>query len=125
MCFSNYSIVNFDFAGILIFSLSFYRVLSIIILIKMEFNTLINLPKIFDRVKNFSKTYWACALAGEVGELCNLIKKEARDKLINYDEIQLECADIFNYLAIISRIYRFDLEQAILRKLRIVNNREK
>ncbi len=83
---------------------------------------------IISRVQNFGKnhlSYWGCALAGEVGELCNLIKKIERDDIpIDLEKIRLELADIFIYVAIMSRdVFKIDLEQAILDKLQIVKKR--
>jgi NTP pyrophosphatase (non-canonical NTP hydrolase) len=34
--------------------------------------------KYFHKIEEWSEAEWACALAGEVGELCNFIKKRTR-----------------------------------------------
>jgi NTP pyrophosphatase (non-canonical NTP hydrolase) len=72
---------------------------------------------------NKSDEYWGLALAGEVGEACNLIKKKIRDKIDIKEKLSMELADIFNYLEIIARRYEIDLEEAILRKNEIVKIR--
>ncbi|NJO65998.1 MAG: hypothetical protein HC836_50410, partial [Richelia sp. RM2_1_2] len=40
---------------------------------------------------------WACALAGETGELCNFIKKRRRGENIPVEELAKELADIVCY----------------------------
>ena len=84
--------------------------------------------KITAKIQNFGKnnaSYWGCALAGEVGEACNLIKKHERDGKIIQSELQHELADIFIYLELTARYFNIDLEQAIINKIEIVNNRRK
>ena len=68
-------------------------------------------------------SYWGCALAGEVGEACNLIKKYERDNKEITQELALELADIFNYLVLIARYFYIDLEKAIFEKLQILKER--
>ena len=46
----------------------------------------------------FTPTFWMTALAGEVGELCNFVKKEVRDGVDNSKDINKEIADILIYL---------------------------
>lgn len=77
-------------------------------------------------VKNFGNDdvlYWTTALAGEVGEYCNLIKKFVRDKKYELRKIRLELADIFIYLVLNARFHGIDLEGAILDKLEIIKKR--
>nr|MDO8113705.1 hypothetical protein [Candidatus Sigynarchaeota archaeon] len=84
------------------------------------------------RIKNFGKnepTYWGCALAGEVGEACNIIKKLVRDgmdarnkKGERYiDLLPAELADVFNYLELTARHFNIDLETEIIRKLDVID----
>ncbi len=47
--------------------------------------------------------FLALALAGEVGELCNLIKKEWRDGADNHEEQRDELADCRVYLELIAK----------------------
>jgi len=87
-----------------------------------------NFKDITKTIINFGKnesTYWGCALAGETGEACNIIKKLVRDgndarneKGQLYSELlPAELADIFITLELTSRFFNIDLENAILVKL--------
>jgi NTP pyrophosphatase (non-canonical NTP hydrolase) len=80
------------------------------------------------RIKNFGKnepTYWGCALAGEVGEACNIIKKLVRDGMDSrnkegefyIDLLPAELADVFIYLELTARHFDFDFEAEITKKL--------
>lgn len=84
--------------------------------------------KIEEKIKNFGKntpTYWGCALAGEVGETCNIIKKLERDGINsiskngekNIDLLPSELADVFIYTSLTARFFNIDLELAVLEKL--------
>lgn len=92
-------------------------------LLKIDLNSLKDFVKIYESVKTLAFSYWGCALAGEVGELCNLIKKQERDKVNNEDEIKLEFADIFIYLLIIAKIRNYDINEILERKMRILKSR--
>jgi len=98
-------------------------------------------------IKNFGGykgSGWGNALAGETGEVCNLIKKLERDGLIrtiNYltgqkatehtchdmdvfrDYMGKELADVFVYTVLTAQHYSINLEEAIVSKLKIVNKR--
>ena len=55
------------------------------------------------------KRFLAMGLAGEVGELCNFIKKDWRGDLsFNDDDIQKEIADCFIYLSLLAFVYGMD-----------------
>lgn len=77
-------------------------------------------------LNDWSDAQWCCAIAGEVGELCNLIKKEFRgmDKIAPVD-IQHEIADIAIYLDLFAASRGIDLGEAIRLKFNIVSNRVK
>lgn len=66
--------------------------------------------------------YLSLGLAGEVGELCNLIKKIARDNLKpNREKILSELGDILWYTSELARQFGFSLEEVAkynLEKLR-------
>lgn len=70
-------------------------------------------------------SYWAMAIAGEAGELCNKIKKYLRKHIKdgNPEEIKHqiaeECADVLIYLIILSQVLDFDLKEITLRKQKI------
>lgn len=73
-------------------------------------------------------TYWTTAIAGEVGELCNMIKKLERVKnggidggssytaaTITKEMIEEQIGGIAIYLDLISGILDIDLQQAIIK----------
>ncbi len=72
-------------------------------------------------------TYWTTAVAGEVGELCNMIKKLQRvekggmdggssytAKDINKEMLQEEIGGIVIYLDLLASLLDIDLEEAVL-----------
>lgn len=72
-------------------------------------------------------TYWTTALAGEVGELCNMIKKLQRvekggvdggssytAKDINKEMLKEEIGGIAIYLDLMASLLDIDLEEAII-----------
>lgn len=67
-------------------------------------------------IDEWSPTDWACALAGEVGEACNLIKKMRRGDNIDLNAVAEELADVMIYLDLLSARLGIDLEQAIIDK---------
>lgn len=71
--------------------------------------------------ENRTPDYYGCALAGELGEACNLIKKEVRDGLdvASFEKLGQELADIFIYSELIARKHGLDLEECILNKIAI------
>ena len=94
----------------------------------------------FHPIKDWSEEAWACALAGEAGELCNFIKKRKRV----YDNIRLdvashkkavaklaklhaeckkEIADVLTYLDLISVAMNISLEEAVIEKFNEVSVR--
>lgn len=93
-----------------------------------------NFKTITDQIINFGRnesTFWGCALAGEAGEVCNIIKKMARDGDDTKDKegkrymdlLPAQLADVFIYLVLTARHFNIDLEEAILSKIEIVNKR--
>jgi len=87
-----------------------------------------NFRQITSRIVNFGRneaTYWGCALAGEVGEACNIIKKLIRDGMdaVNangcryIDLLPSELADVFIYLELTARHFNIDLETSIIDKI--------
>jgi len=45
----------------------------------------------------WTPTDWGCALAGEAGELCNLLKKMRRGEDIDLEDVGRELADVVIY----------------------------
>jgi NTP pyrophosphatase (non-canonical NTP hydrolase) len=76
---------------------------------------------------------WAVALAGEVGELCNVIKKMNRDRdgLVGNKEtptelavaLHKEMADVYLYLDLLAQAASVDLPTAIASKFNEVSAR--
>ena len=80
------------------------------------------------QIENFGKDpllYWSNALAGEVGELCNLVKKWERDGASTelWKKMGLELADIFIYSVLFARKMDMNFEEFIDIKLQIIKNR--
>ena len=57
---------------------------------------------------------YGCAIAGETGELCNLLKKVGRGDDIANDDIRREVGDIVIYLDLFCSMYGFTLEECIV-----------
>src|SRR3990172_11518670 len=77
-----------------------------------------------DRWRKGSRLYWATALAGEVGELCNLVKKEARDGTELTAQIGEEIADIVITSFLTASVLDLQVEEVVARKRKLVRSRE-
>lgn len=71
---------------------------------------------------------WSNAVAGETGELCNIVKKMKRscndsDRDLTIEDIANEAADIVIYLEILCQNCGIDLSDAIVRKFNEVSER--
>lgn len=84
--------------------------------------------ELFKTWKNVPVTYWTTALAGEVGELCNMIKKLERVRLggidagstytaadITPEMIREEIGGIFIYLDLLAALFDVDLGEAAVK----------
>lgn len=71
-------------------------------------------PTLHDGSVNMGPHYALC-LAGEVGEVCNLIKKTLRYQGVrpHNHEIAAEIADIFTYLFLLAEEYKVDILKAV------------
>ena len=80
----------------------------------------------FNCYQNQPLTYWTTALAGEVGELCNMIKKIQRVEnggvdggssykasQITQEMLEEEIGGIAIYLDLLASLLKIDLEQAM------------
>jgi NTP pyrophosphatase (non-canonical NTP hydrolase) len=67
--------------------------------------------------------FYAIALAGEVGELCNFLKKQSRDGVDHYKAIGEEIADIFTYLDLLAESLNIDIELALRYKFNKVSDK--
>src|SRR5438132_10255212 len=66
--------------------------------------------EVFHFIDSWSPTDWACALAGEVGEACNLIKKMRRgDPKITRIDVGEELADVVIYADLLAQRLGLDL----------------
>ena len=73
-------------------------------------------------IKDWTPTDWGCALAGEVGELCNVLKKLHRGDY-NTEEMEKfkenagdEIADVLIYLDLLSQRLEINLSEEMVRK---------
>lgn len=66
---------------------------------------------------------WLVALAGEVGELCNFVKKDWRDHNVDPVDIENEVADILIYLVAFAIHKGIDLESVTIRKFNITSEK--
>lgn len=65
---------------------------------------------------------WACAMAGECGEACNLIKKMFRgDTGITKEMLAKELADVIIYADLLAHRANIDLGQAVVDKFNEVS----
>lgn len=66
---------------------------------------------------------WGGALAGEVGELCNLLKKLRRGEKIKTKDMAHELADVITYADLLASRLDIDLGEAVREKFNIVSKR--
>ena len=64
---------------------------------------------VFFPLDSWTPTDWACALAGEVGEACNMIKKLRRGEDVDSVYLGYELADIAAYTSLLSARLRISL----------------
>lgn len=74
-------------------------------------------------VEDWSPSDWAAALAGEVGEACNLITKRRRGTPVPVDEIADELADAIVYADLLCQRLGIDLGEAVRQKFNSVSRR--
>jgi NTP pyrophosphatase (non-canonical NTP hydrolase) len=72
---------------------------------------------------DWSPMEWGCALSGEVGELCNYLKKMSRGDNIPKKALAHEVSDIMTYLSLLSDKLDINMEEAIVEKFNIVSKR--
>jgi NTP pyrophosphatase (non-canonical NTP hydrolase) len=76
---------------------------------------------VFHPIGSWSPTDWACALAGEVGEACNLIKKLRRGEPVDVGEIMLELADTVIYADLLAARLGMSLNDFVIWKFNQVS----
>lgn len=77
----------------------------------------------FGELDDWSPTDLGCALAGEVGELCNFLKKMRRGETIDHMAIPFELADVMAYLSLLATRLGVDLSDATRLKFDAVSAR--
>lgn len=81
--------------------------------------------KSFHGINEWSPTDWATAVAGECGEMCNLIKKLRRGENIDMDEIGKELADLVIYADLLATRLGLSLGECVKNKFNEVSDRVK
>lgn len=78
----------------------------------------------FHALEDWSLTDWGCALAGEVGEACNFIKKMRRgDTSVTKEDVAKELADVVLYADLLAARMKIDLGSAVKNKFNEVSVR--
>lgn len=81
----------------------------------------------FHSVQEWSASDWMTAVAGEVGEAANIIKKlrrgDYKDEWQAREEIAMELADVVTYVDLLAARFSLDLGWAVVRKFNIVSER--
>lgn len=83
---------------------------------------------LFPAYSSTDERFLALALAGEVGELCNMIKKRWRDGADMTDEVRDEIADCRVYLELLAKCFNIEgikLDQHVEQKLLKVVDKHK
>lgn len=78
---------------------------------------------VFHPLNSWSPQDWACAMAGETGEACNLIKKMRRGEPIDLAEIGDELADVVIYADLLAARLGIDLGEAVRVKFNHVSTK--
>ncbi len=78
---------------------------------------------VYHPIDQWSPTDWGCALAGEVGEMLNLVKKLKRGEDIPLPDLANEAGDIVAYLDLLCTRLGFSLGLAAVEKFNIVSKR--
>ncbi len=71
--------------------------------------------------QNWSLAQWACAMAGEAGEACNIVKKIFRGDDIAKDALEKELADVIIYCDLLAKAAGIDLGEAVINKFNEVS----
>ncbi len=74
-------------------------------------------------LKDWSPSDWALATTGELGELCNFLKKRRRGDSIDPKAIRDEFADVILYLDLWAASEGIDLAEAVISKFNEVSDR--
>jgi len=75
------------------------------------------------KLEDWTPSDWATGLAGEVGELCNMITKRRKGIEIETEAMEKEVGDIIIYLDLLCQRLNIDLYDAIVLKFNEVSDR--
>lgn len=92
---------------------------------ELRFANVARCEKAFHPLASWSPSDWAMATAGELGELCNLLKKARRGEAVDPLALADEAADVVIYLDLLCARIGIDLGAAVRRKFNIVSDRRK
>lgn len=116
---------------------SLVRAMNKLTFAKMRYANLARLDDIFHPIDEWNACEWACAMAGEAGEVCNAVKKMKRMETgsttegdpTNYtdaiDAIGSEIADTILYLDLLAARLSIDIGHEVCKKFNEVSERRK
>lgn len=78
---------------------------------------------IFPHGEQWSEMEWGCAIAGEVGEMCNMLQKRAGPLPVSDSAIANEMADAIIFIDRLAERMGIDLGREVARKFDIVSSR--
>lgn len=76
---------------------------------------------VFHPLESWTPTDWACAMAGECGEACNMIKKMRRGSAFDLTDIGRELADLVIYADLLAARLGIRLGDAVVEKFNAVS----
>jgi len=76
---------------------------------------------VFHPLNDWSATDWACAMAGECGEVCNKVKKLRRGEMITRKDIGEELADVIIYADLLAARMGIELGEEVVAKFNKVS----
>jgi NTP pyrophosphatase (non-canonical NTP hydrolase) len=74
-------------------------------------------------VADWSPTDWGCAMAGEAGETCNMLKKMRRGDFVPLVDVGKEIADTVLYAVLLAERLGIDLQNAVIDKFNEFSDR--
>jgi len=74
-------------------------------------------------INSWTPLEWGGCIAGETGELCNMLKKIKRGEQISKTKLAHELADIITYADLLAEVLEVDLGEAVRKKFNIVSKR--